>query len=188
MRQNLQQIAKNVITGLFIMQWISLLIGCNNVLMAPSVMTTEALKNATYHLDFLGMVKLIDGKYVKKIPKSHQEERIHFESGMEVFSDLNHDGMKDAIAILVYRSGGTGSFYSLVVLINQNDSPKHVATASLGDRVVIRSTHINSDNIISVNMLTHGPKEGLCCPTTPVIRNYRLNGTKLFELVNYNPK
>ena len=182
----MQRTAESVMAGLLVLQCVGLIAGCHKTPMPPSEMTGEVLKNATYRLaDFpdLAAVKLNDGRYVKKIPGTAMEESVRLESDLKAFADLNGDGTKDAAAILVISGGGSGAFYRLVVLINQNGSPQHVATAALGDRVRIRDISINS-GLISIDMLAHGPEDALCCPTMPVIRRYRLNGTRLIEIVD----
>jgi hypothetical protein len=49
----------------------------------------------------------------------------------------------------------------------------------LGDRVQIKSLTIQSGAII-VDLMTHGPKDSLCCPTMEVVRTYLLQGKSLF--------
>ena len=40
------------------------------------------------------------------------------------FGDLNGDGVEDAVVVLVTNPGGTGRFYDLAPVLNQNGTPK----------------------------------------------------------------
>lgn len=97
------------------------------------------------------------------------------------FGDLNGDGITDAAAVLWWSGGGSGSFYFLTAITNRNADPINVGNQPLGDRVDVRSIEID-DGVISVDMLTHSASDPMCCPTLPVTRIFRLEGTQLVEL------
>jgi hypothetical protein len=92
------------------------------------------------------------------------------------FGDLN--GEPAAVVILVSDSGGSGTFYDLAVVVEQDGQPVNVATILLGDRVLINSLTIE-DGKIAVDMVTQGPDDPFCCPTQQVVNTYDLQGDQL---------
>jgi hypothetical protein len=91
---------------------------------------------------------------------------------------MNFDGWVDAGVILVTQNGGTGHFFELALVINQNGVPYNISTVSLGDRIVIQSGYVQ-DGVITLVMLTHGPSDPLCCANQQEVRKYRLDGNQL---------
>ena len=82
--------------------------------------------------------------------------------------------------ILVSNGGGSGVFYDLAVVQEQDGQPVNVATTLLGDRVSIISLYI-VDNQVVVDMITQGPDEPMCCGTLEVVNTYELQGNELVE-------
>jgi len=97
------------------------------------------------------------------------------------FGDLNGDGVDDAAVILIESSGGSGSFIYLAAVINEDGTPVNVATQFVGDREQVKAISIE-DGEITLNMVTHGPDDPMCCPTQEVTKRYRLAGDQLVEL------
>ncbi|MGD8985899.1 MAG: META domain-containing protein, partial [Desulfobacteraceae bacterium] len=143
-------------------------------------LTIKGLKNAEYQSDFAinGRVKLSNGTYRGKIVPGSASELIVMLSDHVVFGDLNGDGADDAAVVLISDPGGSGRFRHLGVVINEKGSPQHVASQWLGDRVKVKSLSMSSGEII-VQMMTHGPKDPMCCPSFQVTRNYVLQEGKL---------
>ena len=143
-------------------------------------LTIEALKNAEYNSEFSlnGRIRLFNGIYRGKIVPDSATELVVLLSNKMAFGDLNGDAAEDAAVILITDLGGSGTFYHLGVVINQNGSPKHVASQLLGDRVKVESLSIRSGTI-AVEMTTHGPYDPLCCPTLHVTWNYVLQEGRL---------
>lgn len=142
------------------------------------------LKNAEYHSEWTepGVARLTDGEFHEKIlPNSASELIIAFYPNMYSMGDLNSDLAEDAALILATSGGGSGTFISLEAVINDQGTPKHVATANLGDRTKINSIFIES-GIITVDMVTHGPNDPLCCPTVATTNQYRLEGNALIKV------
>ena len=65
-------------------------------------------------------------------------------------------------------------------VLDQGGVPVHVASASLGDRVRITSITVQGGTI-TVDLVTHGPQDPLCCPTLQKVVRYRLVGGQLVE-------
>ena len=143
-------------------------------------LTIEGLKNAEYQSEFAlgGTVRLSNGIYRGKIVPDSASELIVLLSDQVAFGDLNGDGSEDAVVILISDPGGSGTFRHLGVVINEKGSPQHVASQFLGDRVKVLSLSVRSGEI-AVQMMTHGPRDPMCCPTFQVTQNYILQEGKL---------
>ena len=68
----------------------------------------------------------------------------------------------------------------LAAVINHDGNPHHIASAPLGDRVIIKSISIREKDII-IDMIKHGPYDPDCCPTQREVVRYGLFGSKLIK-------
>jgi heat shock protein HslJ len=91
------------------------------------------------------------------------------------FGDLNGDGLDDAAVLLAENSGGSGSFVYLAAVVNEDGQPANVATELLGDRARVQSLTI-ADGTLTVDMVTHGPNDPMCCPSLKALNTYELQG------------
>lgn len=144
-------------------------------------MTVDDIKNAVYFSEWSSRVRLTNGIYRERIVQDSATELIVRLGNYFAFGDLNHNGVNEAAAILITDGGGSGTFRDLVVLTNCNGSPKHIATASLGDRVRVQSLTIRSGHIL-VEMITHGPNDPMASPSLRVWEQYRLQQGKLVKI------
>ncbi|UCC76247.1 MAG: hypothetical protein JSW37_12135, partial [Anaerolineales bacterium] len=106
----------------------------------PPPLTVETLMNADYHSEWPadGVAELKDGQYEEEIvPGAASKLVIVVYPDMYAFGDLNGDGVDDAAVVLATSAGGSGTFISLEAVVNEQGTPKHVASAQLGDRARI---------------------------------------------------
>jgi len=150
---------------------------------SPPALTLETLKNAEYQSEFPASKKarLTDGQYQEDIVPGSATKLNIVLYPMAAFGDLNGDGVDDAAAVLVADPGGSGTFYYLVAVVNQNGTPKHVASVLLGDRVRFKSISIQAGEIV-VNMVQQALGDPMCCPTMEVTQKYKLQGDKLVPI------
>jgi hypothetical protein len=148
-------------------------------------MTEADLKNAEYSSEWssIGKVRLKNGTYKEKIVPDSATELVIRIGNIFAFGDLDHDGVNEAVAILITDGGGSGTFYDLIVLKNCNGIPKHVATASLGDRVRIQSLSVQSGHIL-LEMIVHGPDDPMASPSLRMWKKYRLQEDQLMKVEN----
>ena len=135
----------------------------------------EALGNTTYRNAYsaTGEVTLENGQV------TDETNRLFVSlTGYVAYGDLTGDGVDEAAVVLVTNSGGTGNFYDLAVLVDDNGTLTNVATTLLGDRIALHDLAI-VDGQISVDLTTQGPGDAACCPTLPVQRRYTLDGDTL---------
>ena len=74
--------------------------------------------------------------------------------------------------------GGSGSFYNLALLQRFGDGWEVTHHVLLGDRIRIESLGFDR-NSISIEMITHGPGDPMCCPTQQVVQTYELQDDQL---------
>jgi hypothetical protein len=149
----------------------------------PPPLTVEALMNADYHSEWPadGVAELNDGQYEEEIvPGAASKLVIVVYPDMYAFGDLNGDGVDDAAVVLATSAGGSGTFITLEAVVNQQGTPKHVASAQLGDRARINSLMIESGKV-TVNLVTHGPNDPMCCPTQEASQEYKLQADALIQ-------
>ena len=76
----------------------------------------------------------------------------------------NPDGRPAAAAVIVTEPGGSGSFYNLALLQRFGDGWEVTHHVLLGDRIRIEALGFDN-NGITIEMITHGPGDPMCCPT-----------------------
>lgn len=145
-------------------------------------LAVETLKNATYHSTSLpGNFQLVNGLYqLPPLPEESQDDYFIRLVDPIAFGDLNSDGLPDAAVILKSRAGGTGVFSDLAAVLNQNGKPLNIATVDLGDRVLINAAVIQAGEIV-LDMMIHGPNEGLCCASLRATWKFKLSDGDLVQ-------
>jgi heat shock protein HslJ len=148
---------------------------------AQSGFTVEALKNAEYLSEWTasGTAVLTDGKYEESIVPGSATKIVVILSDRMAFGYAS-DGQPLAAIILITDPGGSGTFYYLSAVVQQNGKPVNVATTLLGDRVKINSLAVEGGEIV-VDMVTQGPDDPFCCPTQRVVQKYALRGDQLLQ-------
>lgn len=141
----------------------------------PAPLTVEALKNATYESEFVkaGQAQLKDGVYEEQAAPDSASKNTLMLTEHIAFGDVNGDPTDDAAVVLAASGGGSGTFYTLAIVINRMGNPYHFHTASLGDRIKVEAVEIE-DAVITVRMMVHGEGDAMCCPTQPEVRRYNL--------------
>jgi hypothetical protein len=142
-----------------------------------------ALKNMEYRSEWTqsGTAPLTDGEYREQAAPGSATETIVQLTPFVAYGELN--GQPAAAVVLVTDPGGSGTFYELAVVTEQDGQPVHVASASLGDRVQINSIAVENNQIV-VDMVHHGPQDPMCCPTEHVVQTYELQGNQLVQTSN----
>jgi heat shock protein HslJ len=153
-----------------------------NLEQAKSGLTIEALQNAEYLTEWIraGKATLINGGFEESIaPGSATKIKMMLHERMAFgYTDA---GEALAAVILVTDPGGSGTFYNLSALVEQDGQPFNVATSLLGDRVKINSLAIKGGEIV-VDMINAGPNDPMCCPTQRVVQRYALRGEELVQI------
>jgi uncharacterized lipoprotein NlpE involved in copper resistance len=138
------------------------------------------LMNATYSGIYDEPVQLDNGQYQGEpfVPGGASRPTVTLAN--YAFGQLNEDSIADAAVILVENSGGSGSFYYLAAMVSQEGGFANAATTLLGDRLQVRSLSVD-DGEITLQTITHGPDDPMCCPTLELTFTYSLQGDRLVE-------
>lgn len=152
----------------------------------PVKLTLEMLKNAEYYFALYEVkARLIAGQHEEEELVDKEDYRYIFSAGLVedkvAFGDLNNDGKEDAAVIVFSAGGGSGVFYELAVMTNENGNPYHLTSKYLGDRVKINSITVK-DGIITLEMVVHDLGDASCCPTLHKVSQYKLSGEELLEI------
>lgn len=151
-----------------------------------ATLTLDQLKNFVYVSEEApgGKAALVNGKFEAATGTGATSKVTVTLTEPVAMGDLNGDAAADAAVVLAASTGGTGVFKSLHVVVNDGGKPREAALAFLGDRVQVKTLTIHADTAgaLIVDMMTHGPKDGLCCPTMEVVQTYKLQGNTLVLL------
>mgnify|MGYP000485157972 CR=1 FL=1 len=114
---------------------------------ASTTQTTQAFdpKNSTFTIDGQS-VTLINGiSEVSAAPGSASKITTKY-FGNEAYGDLNGDGRSDMAYLISQNSGGSGTFYYVVVALQNKDGYKTTNAFLVGDRISPQPTEIHSDS------------------------------------------
>lgn len=138
----------------------------------PLDISYQGIKGATLVLPVLVReVKLEDGKFSGT---GDAGEEISAElTGAYAEGDLNGDGMRDAAVLLREDAGGSGSFVSLGVFLNDNGAARPAAWAYIDDRPQIKAIWIAEGEVIFEGVI-HEMDDPMIEPTLVARQAYRL--------------
>jgi heat shock protein HslJ len=144
--------------------------------------TVDALQNGEYLSEFTasGRAQLTDGEFREPVAPGSATETVVLLTDRLAFGRLS-DGQEVAAAILVADPGGSGTFYTLAAVVEQDGALVNVAATFLGDRVQIRSLALDGGEMV-VDMVTQGPDDPFCCPTQRVVQRYALQADQLVQV------
>ncbi len=124
-----------------------------------------------------GVALLANGVYTEPVaPGSASVIEVQLQPFPIAYGQIDE---QDAAAVVIAESGGgSGTFINLALIVDQDGNAVHIASAPLGDRVVVQEMAIDN-NQITLTMLTQGPDDPLCCPSQVVTQTYELQGETL---------
>lgn len=148
--------------------------------------TGDAAANAAFPSEHTvsGMIQLKEGHYQDDDLVSSELDEL------TARGDVDGNDTEDLVVVLVTNTGGSGIFYELYALRNeqppQNNAIRVSIPAFLGDRVVVNKLRIEQNTIV-VDLVVQGPNDPLCCPTLPVTWRFRLDGNSLVRIADTTP-
>ncbi len=132
------------------------------------------IKNASYRIGE-DVISLVDGTL-----KGSSRSTTLLEG--PAFTDLNADGVKDAVVILKDETGGSGIFYYVSSVIATGDSQKTTNSMLLGDRVRIKAIAVNL-GVISVTILERNATDAMTVPpSVEKVLRFTLEGDTLVSV------
>jgi len=148
-----------------------------NCASVPLVFSADQLRNLSYQLEGVGLVKFTDGEYSNSALTTHARLLDLF-GGL---GDLNGDGLYDAAVVTATNTGGSGTFIALHTVLNVGGTPTPGPVISIGDREAIHTLAIDAATII-MDATIHSPSDPLCCPSVDTVLRYQLSGGALVEV------
>jgi hypothetical protein len=113
------------------------------------------------------MVHLINGRFETRAAPGSATMIEASVFGRPVYGDLDHDGDDDAVVVIVYDPGGSGTFYYIAAAINHDGSCRGTAGYLLGDRIIAQFVKFR-DGLVQAHYLDRRPTEPMSAP--PSIR------------------
>ncbi|MFA6552164.1 MAG: hypothetical protein WCT19_01535 [Candidatus Paceibacterota bacterium] len=147
-----------------------------------TVVASDKPENATFTIDN-SKITLVNGKFEKQIPDSSSKIKATM-FGAPIYGDLNGDGKEDAAAFLEYESGGNGTFYYAVAVINVGGKYVGTNVILLGDRVAPQTIQIQNGQVVA-NYAVRKEGEPMTTPPSIGVSDYlKLNGNVLEKVTN----
>lgn len=87
-------------------------------------------------------ILLINGKAEKEIAPNSASKQIITVFGKPVYGDLDKDGDEDAVMYITETNGGSGTFFYVVVALNENGKWLGTDAMYLGDRIAPQNINI----------------------------------------------
>jgi len=138
-------------------------------------------KDATYMIE--GQPITLIGGYseVPVVPGSASKTITRY-FGNEATGDLNGDGAPDIAFILSQTSGGSGTFYYIVVALKTANGYQGTNAILLGDRIAPQTTEIKNREVI-VNYADRKPTDPMtAAPSVGVSTYLKVQGTTLIKI------
>ena len=106
--------------------------------------------------------------------------RVRLVDRLIVLSDLNEDGVQDAVLMLEHDSDGSGRFTYLVAVLGVWAAPMPVEAIMIGDRIGVKSLAVEGSQV-TADIVAQGPGDADCCASWNSRATYSLEGGKLVE-------
>jgi hypothetical protein len=147
----------------------------------PPVVAVTDVKNATYVIEGVP-AKLINGKSEVAIASSSAKVVTQY-FGNDATGDLNNDGLLDTAFLLSQNTGGSGTFYYVVVALKSATGYQGTNAVLLGDRIAPQTTQIQNGEVI-VNYAVRKAGEPMTTrPSLGVSKYLKIQGQSLVEVV-----
>jgi heat shock protein HslJ len=127
-----------------------------------------------------GAVTLRNGEYREPAAPGSAAATVVRLTDRCAFGTVN--GRDVAAVVLITKSGGSGTFFDLALLVKGEGGWINVDTYFLGDRVKVHSVGMGNNQIF-VAMTMHGPGDALCCPTQEMTRSFMIQADRLIAQV-----
>jgi len=144
---------------------------------SPDTLNEETIKNFRYHLKYSGqIVTLKNGEYKTQLRPGNEEDIKNYISvKIEKYGIFKPNfSLPFAIVILSENFGGSGVFFEITALVNENGKIVQTNSIKLGDRVVVKDLKFQPGFVtfrdrerdsIYLSLLTHRETDPSCCPT-----------------------
>ncbi len=142
-------------------------------------------KNASYQIDGQ-TITLVGGRAETEVAPQSASKTITQFFGNEATGDVNDDGQPDVAFLLTQTSGGSGTFFYVVVALKTKEGYQGTNAMLLGDRIAPQTTEIKDGRIV-VNYADRNLGESMTTqPSLGMSKYFKVTGTKLEETKQTN--
>ena len=140
----------------------------------------EALRNMTYPSEWTrsGRAPLVGGVYEEPAAPGSASKIV-----IRLTDSLATGRIGDqavAALVIVTDPAGSGVFFDLYLVRQQENRWDMVDRAQLGDRIRVNKIEVER-GLIALDLTVHGPRDGTCCPTERSRVHYALQGERLVK-------
>ncbi|MES3005847.1 MAG: hypothetical protein V4664_02775 [Patescibacteria group bacterium] len=144
------------------------------------VVPRESYKDATYFIDG-SYVTLKNGVAETEAVPGSASKVVTKYFGNEAIGDLNNDGTIDTAFLLTQQTGGSGTFYYIVVALKTAEGYVQTNAIFLGDRIAPMPTEIR-DGVVIVNYSDRRAGDPMTTqPSVGVTKKFRVSGGNLVQ-------
>ena len=150
---------------------------------APTVekLPNASYKDATYQIDGKS-IALVNGLSEADAAPGSASRIITRYFGNDAIGDLNGDGKKDVAFLLTQDTGGSGTFYYVVVALRTASGYQGTNAVLLGDRIAPQTTNIENGMVV-VNYADRKPDESFAIePSVGISKYLEVIDSKLVEV------
>jgi hypothetical protein len=149
---------------------------------ASPLLNWYALGNLTYILPAApsGKVKLVNGSYSEPIAEGSSTKFEVQLAPIAMMGDFTGGGLPDAAVVLISKSGGSGTFYDLTVVLNLNGALQPVKPVHLGDRIAVRGISIDKQ-VMKVVIDTQSSSSAMTVLDVRSTRTYVIENNQLVQ-------
>ena len=127
--------------------------------------------SATYKID-KDTVTLANGRAEREAAPGSASKVVTILTDKRLTGDVDGDGRADAVVVLTYQPGGTGTFYYVAVLLNGASGVTATPAMLLGDRVAVNGLRLDGSTIV-VDLLDHASGQPLASsPSVSTTKRY----------------
>jgi heat shock protein HslJ len=141
----------------------------------------ESLSNMTYPSEWArsGQAPLVGGIYKEPAAADSAADIVIRLTASVAAGTIGDQTM--AALVIVTDPGGSGVFFDLYLVRQQKNRWSVVDRARLGDRIRVNTIEIEQ-GLVGLDLTTHGPGDGICCPTERKRVHYALQGKRLVKV------
>ena len=150
---------------------------------APTVETLPiaSYKDATYQIDGKS-IALVNGLSEADAAPGSASRIITRYFGNDAMGDLNGDGKEDVAFLLTQDTGGSGTFFYVVVALRTATGYQGINAVLLGDRIAPQMTNIENGMVV-VNYADRKPNESFKIePSVGISKYLKVRDSKLIEV------
>jgi hypothetical protein len=146
-------------------------------------LTLESLKNGRYYVKEWDEDKILwfqfgNGKFTRGT-LTGSKEYLHIEFGKAIIGDFSGDGIPGAIVLFSRDAGGSGSTYTLALVVNRDGKIMNVDSFDLTG---IPDKLAFENGIINVELKTWGPDDANCCPSVKELWKLKISNDKIVKV------